>query len=257
MIEVAGEHIQYVAFHHHFGSGLPESPLHGNEYRKDPDLTWRHLMNAHKSLNAKLVEMRQQIEGSRVKLAMTEGHFALQGRNRCEVLSSWAAGVANARLLNVQARHGDVLTIATLADFCGTRWQVNAVMIPVPGGRSFMMPVARVMSLFRHHQGEEGARVLTCPDALDATASVTGDRVFLHVVNTERTRSVDAVLGVDGRAIVGGTALTLAGDPQHEILSHEDGVLEPIEAAVPESGAWTFPAASVTVIEIELAAKAG
>jgi hypothetical protein len=34
------------------------------------------------------------------------------------------------------------LKIATLADFCGTRWQVNAVMIPTPGGKSYMMPVA-------------------------------------------------------------------------------------------------------------------
>ena len=44
--------------------------------------------------------------------------------------------VANARLLNVHERHGDKLKIATLADFCGTRWQVNAIMIPVPGGNN-------------------------------------------------------------------------------------------------------------------------
>ena len=37
-----------------------------------------------------------------------------------------------ARLLNVHTRHGDVLKIATAADFCGNRWQVNAIMIPTP-----------------------------------------------------------------------------------------------------------------------------
>lgn len=256
MIEVAGDHIQYVAFHHHFGSGLPNSPLRGNEYRKDPDLTWQHLMNAHRSLDAKLSEMRQQVGGSHAKLAMTEGHFALQGRNRCEVLSSWAAGVANARMLNVQARHGDILKIATLADFCGTRWQVNAIMIPVPGGRSFMMPVARVMSLFRHHQGRQGAAVVSCPDGLDVAASVTGDRVFLHVVNTERARGLDAVLRVDGRSVAGGKVFTLAADPQYEVLADEEGVLQPVESALPAGGRWTFPAASVAAVEIELGGPA-
>ncbi len=108
-----------------------------------------------------------------IPLAMTECHFALPGRNRCEVLSTWAAGVANARLLNVHERHGDVLKIATLADFCGTRWQVNAIMIPTPGGKSYMMPVALVMALYRHHTGEQAVRVTKAPEALDVTASRT------------------------------------------------------------------------------------
>ena len=85
---------------------------------------------------------------------MTECHFAIPGRDRCDVLSTWAAGVAYARILNNHQRHGDVLKIATAADFCGTRWQVNAVMIPVPqGGKAYLMPVARVMQLYRHHIG--------------------------------------------------------------------------------------------------------
>ena len=89
---------------------------------------------------------REQVAGSGLPLALTECHLALRGRNRCEALSSWAAGVAMARLLNVHTRHGDVLKIATAADFCGTRWQVNAVIIPTPGGKSYLMPVARVMA---------------------------------------------------------------------------------------------------------------
>lgn len=67
-------------------------------------------------------------------MALTERNYSVEGRNRCEVLSSWAAGVSYARIMNLHERNGDVLKIATMADFCGTRWQVNALMIPVPTG---------------------------------------------------------------------------------------------------------------------------
>jgi hypothetical protein len=187
-----------------------------------------------------------------IPLAMTECHFALAGRNRCEVLSTWAAGVAYARMANVHERYGDKLKIATLADFCGTRWQVNAVMIPVPGGHSFMMPVARIMSLYRHHQGEHAVDVTNTPDGLDVTASITGDRVYLHVVNTQRTESVAATLAVQGKTIKGGRAFTLAGDPEFEVFEHRPDILHPVEKALPASGQWTFPPASVSAVELDV-----
>jgi len=164
----------------------------------------------------------------------------------------WAAGVANARLLNVNERHGDMLKIATAADFCGTRWQVNAVMIPVPGGPSFMMPVARVMSLYRHHTGRDAIKVENHPDALDVTASITGSKVFLHVVNTERTRSVDATLAVAGKKITGGRVFTLTADPIFEVFEHRPDLLEPVETPLPANGRWTFPAASVCAVELDV-----
>jgi hypothetical protein len=46
--------------------------------------------------------------------------------------ATWAAGVSYPRILNNRERHGDVLKIATAADFCGTRWQSNAVIIMTP-----------------------------------------------------------------------------------------------------------------------------
>src|SRR2546429_5523633 len=66
-------------------------------------------------------------------------------------MASWAAGVSYARILNTHQRHGDVLKIATAADFWGTRWQNNAVIIPTPKGnnRAYLQPVARVMQLYR------------------------------------------------------------------------------------------------------------
>lgn len=254
IMEMAGEHLQYIAFHHMFDPyrSDPKSPLRGIEYRKDPDRTWDALMNVYKAHEKRIQGIREQLDSYDVPLALTECHLALGGRNRCEVLSSWAAGVANARMANVHERNGDKLKIATLADFCGTRWQVNAVMIPVPGGPSFMMPVARVMCLYRHHSGEKAVTVVNHPDGLDVTASRTGNRVYLHVVNTLRTRSVDAELNVAGLKTTGGRAFTLAADPEFEVYRHRDDVLEPIEEKVPASGKWTFPPASVVAVELDV-----
>jgi hypothetical protein len=146
-------------------------------------------------------------------LALTECHYGIPGRNRCEVLSSWAAGVSYARLLNLHERNGDILKIATAADFCGTRWQNNAVMIPVPSGKSFMMPVAKVMSLYRRYSGKEYLEVSGVPDGLDITASRTGNIIYLHVVNTNHVRPIKTMLKVNKMFIKSGRAFELSTDP--------------------------------------------
>jgi alpha-L-arabinofuranosidase len=254
MIEIAGAELQYVAFHHMYRPGGNDSPLGGTEYRKDPARTWQFLMDAYKPHEAKIRQVREQTSGSGLPLALTECHFSLPGPNRCAVLSSWAAGVAMARLLNVHTREGDVLKIATAADFCGTRWQNNAIMIPVPHGRerAFMMPVARVMGLYRAHVGRQAVEVIKTPADLDVTASRSGDRVYLHVVNTSRTRSVDARLAVEGMAIRSGSVWEIAADPEFEVWSAVAEVIAPKRKDLAAGGLWTFPAASVSAVELEV-----
>jgi len=251
MIEVAGDLLDYVAFHHMFNPDSRDEPvLSWGRFRKDPARTWEQLMNAWKLHDAKIRRVRESLGGRRFPLALTECHYSIPGRNRCEVLSTWAAGVSYARLLNVHERHGDVLKIATAADFCGTRWQNNAVMIPVPGGRSFLMPVAHVMRLYRRHGGEKALAVRRAPAALDVTASRTGNRVFLHVVNTDRTRAVETVLRLPDLAATGGTVYEIAADPLVEILGNDPELLEPRVHPFPADGRWTFPPASVSAVEV-------
>jgi alpha-L-arabinofuranosidase len=253
MIEVAGEHLQFIAFHHMYdpGAGNKDSVLHDYEYRKDPATTWAQLMEAWRSHEAKIKVMRQQVEGTGIPLALTECHFSLRGPNRCEVLSSWAAGVAMARLLNVHTRHGDVLKIATAADFCGTSWQVNAILIPTSKGRgrAFMQPVARVMSLYRHHVGSRAVRVAKCPEGLDVTASRDGNRFFLHVINTSRDRAVDAQFRVEGLKGKGGKVFEIAADPSFEIRETSPDAFSPVEKVLPEDGCWRIPPAAVSAVE--------
>ena len=208
-------------------------------------------MNAAHVHDARIQRMRDETKDLATPLAMTECHFALPGRNRNEVLSSWAAGVANARLLNVHQRHGDRLKIATLADFCGTRWQVNAVMIPVPGGQAFLMPVGLVMNLYRHHTGRQAINVMKTPEGLDVVASRTQNRIFLHVVNTNRTQAVAAKLHVEAGQITAGRVFQLAADSRLEVLGRD--AIPLTEHVVPDTLAWRFPAASVSAVELEIA----
>lgn len=255
MLETAGEHLQYIAFHHMFDpyANDKNSPLRGITYRKDPAKTWDYLMNAFKPHQRKIEQMRQQVSSYQIPLALTECHFAFEGRNRCEVLSTWAAGVAYARLMNCHIRNGDILKIATLADFCGTRWQVNAIMIPVPGGESFMMPVAHIMSFYRKHMGTQALNVMQAPDGLDVTASRTADTIRLHVINTSQTRPVTCRMAVEGQSIESAKVFEMSADPMHEILAAEPDVLAPREKNLVGLDC-TFAPASLSMVTLSLQA---
>jgi len=225
MLDIAGEHLKYIAFHHMFNPdrNIPNSPLRGIEYRKDPAWTWERLMNACKVHEARIKRMREEVADYPVPLALTECHFSLPGRNRCEVLS----------------------------DFCGTRWQVNAIMIPVPGGKSYMMPVAIVMSLYRHHTGDKAVNVSEVPDGLDVTASRSSNRIYLHVVNTNRERSTTAKLVINGMKIRTGRIFELAANPEFEVIQTQSDRIVPVKKDLPKNGFWTFPPASVSAVELD------
>jgi alpha-N-arabinofuranosidase len=256
MAEIAGEHAQYLAFHHMFDPDSRERPvLRGELYRRDPAATWDQLMKAWQITDAKIRTVRDSLGARRVPLAMTECHFTIPGRDRCDVLATWAAGVSYARILNNHQRHGDVLKIATAADFCGTRWQNNAVMIPVPKGnnRAYLQPVARVMALYRHHIGSHAIAVAGMPDGLDVVASRRGDRVFLHVANTQRTKPVSTAFHIDGRIVRAGRVFEITADPTVELsyLNSAD-VMKTVERPLTAGSAWEFPAASVSAVELDL-----
>jgi alpha-L-arabinofuranosidase len=256
MIEVAGEHLQFLAFHHMFNPDSEKQPvLRGESYRRDAEATWQQLMKAWEITDAKIRLMREQRGRHQMPLALTECHFAIPGRDRGDVNSTWATGVSYARILNNHQRHGDVLKIATAADFCGTRWQNNAVMIPVPQGqgRAYLQPVARVMKLYRHHIGGDAITVKRTPGALDIAASRSGDTVFLHVVNTERTRAVKASFQIEGHSIQSGRVFEIADDPVVEVTYLNSAeVMRVIEKPMRTPEMWEFPAASVSAVELTL-----
>lgn len=254
MMETAGEHLDYIAFHHMFdpGEDIDNSPVRNNEYRRNPTATWEILMNGYKIHEQKILKLREETASYQIPLALTECHYAIEGRNRCEVLSSWAAGISYARIMNLHERHGDVLKIATMADFCGTRWQVNAVMIPVPSGQPFMMPVAKIMWLYGKHTGKDFIEISGMPQELDVTASRTEDTIFLHVVNTSRSKAIETTFNVDGHAIHAGKAFELSTDPEFELMSTKEDPLMPKTRTVDIEKPFAFTPASVTAVELSI-----
>ena len=255
MCEVAGEAIDYIAFHYHFGgSGLPDCPLNDEDYRKDPDNTWRHLMHTCKSLEAYIDAMREQVKPYGKRLAMTEGHYVLAGRDRCDVLSTWGAGVSYARCINVLERAADILDIATLADFFGNRWQVNALMLCTPDrwGEAYLQPVGEVMGLFRRHIGAYALEVGDEIDGVDLTASLSRDEkiLYVHAVNTSRLSDKTLELCLEGRRIKRIKAFTIAADAMTEITYRNTDVFRPRESET-EGNVFVLPAAGVSALEIE------
>ena len=242
--------VDLIAFHHHFDSGLPECPFPGNQYRVDFENTWHHFMNAHKSMENKIAELRDQCGGKH--LAMTEGHFSFKGKNRGNTLSTWAAGVAYARCHNVIHRNSDILEIATLADFCGNIWSSNALMIPTPihSGECYLMPVGAIMRLFSHHQGKFAVDI-SCGGSVDVVASRTGGKYFLHAANTDMHQAQTLRLAVDGKSIKKATMYYIDADPAEEIGLTNPHCFDPKTISL-EGDMVTLPAASVAAIEIEV-----
>ena len=254
MMEVAGEYINYIAFHQMFDPDDRKNPVLGKlNYRVDPDKTWDVLMKAVNIHEKKIVETRQRMDGYDVPLALTECHFDILDRDRGDVNSAWATGVAYARILNLHERHGDKLKIATAADFCGNRWQNNAVMIPTPNhsGPAFLMPVARVMSLYRRYSGKDFVSVTGQPAGLDITSSRSDEKIYLHVVNINRDKSVHAKLSLAGLNALSGQALQISVPPEQEITQFNPDLLNPKQLDFQVDQAWDFPAASVTAIELD------
>ncbi len=251
-----GDLIDLVAFHCHFARTRKQDgkALANHYYRQDPELVWNELTGACTQLDQKIVEMKKQVAPSGKRLAMTEGHFCIDdGRDRGDALSCWAAGVAYARNLNVIERHADVLDIATSADFFGNRWQVNAVMLPTPAyaGKPYLMPVGEVMKLFSGHVGEYAIPIDTLEAGVDATASMTGDTVYLHLVNTSSSNSVSIPLEVTGRNIRKVTAWEIAPGPWEDINMLDRDILQPQKREV-EPGSYRLATAGVATLEIEL-----
>jgi hypothetical protein len=231
--------------------------LRGEAYRRDPDAAWAQLMTAWQAADAKIRSVRDNLGSAKIPLAMTECHFVIPGRDRGDVLASWAAGVSYARILNTHQRHGDVLKIATAADICWTRWQNNAVIIPTPRGnnRAYLQPVARVMQLYRHHIGSHAIKVAGAPDGLDVVASRRGNTIYLHVANTQRTKSVAASVRIGGVAPSGGRVFEVTADPAVEVsYLNATEVMQTVERSFPTAGVWEFPAASVSALELTMGA---
>ena len=258
LCEKAGDDIDLVAYHYHYERYPKEykDQMENNNFRRDPDKTWELLMEMYKYMADRIDEMREKVTPYGKKLAMTESHFNLPGRNRNEMLSSWTMGVAYARSLNTVEHNSDIIDIATSADFFGNRWQVNAVILPTPvfaHSRAYLQPVAEVMKLFRHHIGSHALDV-SGMEKQDVTASISenGKTVYLHVVNPSAHAEQPITVSIDGKEVKSMKIFEIAKDPTDEIMETCIDIFKPVTKKV-EGATYTMPAASVAAIEVTLA----
>ncbi|MFB6249077.1 MAG: hypothetical protein ABEL97_10955 [Salinibacter sp.] len=162
--------------------------------------------------------------------------------------------------MNIYQRNGDLVKMCTGADFCGTRWTVNAVRMPVPhwGDDSYLLPVATVMRLFKKYKGEQGLSMNAVPSDLDIAASRSGKEVYLHVVNLSYNSAVEADLTVSGQSVGDGQVHEIAPERPREYVNRErPDVFAPEETSLDASGTptWRFPPRSVSVVTLDLEAS--
>jgi alpha-N-arabinofuranosidase len=119
------------------------------------------------------------------------------------------------------------------------------------------MPVGMIMALYRKHSGADALDVAAVPDDLDVTASRTDNRIFLHVANINRTQPVAARFDIRGYRVIAGRVSQIALDPEYEVFEHKPEITRPRESPVPAAGDWTFPAASVSAVELDISNEEG
>lgn len=259
LLKRAGEHIDMVAMHMMGQSPRrPDTVLKGLRYEKDPERAWEELIEMTGRLETRLNEMESVVAGQSptAGIAITEGHLSLSPHNANPILYEWLSAAYHAKSLNLYQRHGARVKIATAADFNGTRWTNNALMLQVPRGASYLMPVGSIARLFQKHNGTHGIEVKTAPASLDVAASRAGGKVYLHVANLEYKRSVEATLMVAGMQVVSGRVYEIAPeDPRQYVSQDQPEVFQPREAELPTGAAprWRFAARSVSAVELNVA----
>jgi hypothetical protein len=256
MAKRAGEHLSYIAIHMMGQSPRrPDSVLRGLRYQHEPERAWEELNELADRVETRVSEVEHALDsiGARQGLAITEGHLSLPPHNANPLLYEWLSAVYHVRSLNIYQRHGARVRIATAADFQGNRWTVNALMLQTPGRLSYLMPVGSIMRLFRKHSGTQGVSATAPTRDLDIAASRTGSTVFLHVLNTNYSRAVEAGFEIASARITGGRVFEIAPkDPREYVGPEQPKIFDPVEKALPAGSRWTFPARSVSVVELQV-----
>jgi alpha-L-arabinofuranosidase len=256
LIERAGEYLDFVAIHMMGQSPKrPNSVLKGLLYQQEPERAWEELLELSNAVETRVRELENAIgpHAGKIGIAITEGHLSLGPRNTHPILAEWLSSAYHARSLNIYQRHGANVKIATAADFEGTRWTNNAVMLAVPSGKSYLMPVASIARLFKRCNGKQGVAVNSAPSGLDIAASRTDNSIFLHVANLQFRNSVEASFAVTGMKVAGGKTWAIAPENLRQFVSlDQPDVFRPVEATIPNGSdlKWRFPAGSVTAVEL-------
>ncbi|MDH5386680.1 MAG: alpha-L-arabinofuranosidase [Candidatus Aminicenantes bacterium] len=257
MLERAGEYLDLISMHMMGIYPRNDTLITGFEYQKDPEAAWEKLLELSDVADFRIKAMKEELASAQsgIGIAVTEGHLSLQPYNANMILTEWLSAVYHARIMNTYLRHADRVKICTGADFCGTRWTVNAVMMPVPRGKSFLLPIGIIMRLYKRRGGNQGLRVESTPSGIDIAATRRGNTVCLHVLNTNFRSPVRTTIEVKGKKITGGRVFEIAPeDARAYVNQSRPDALDPVEKPLTgeSNPGWTFPARSVSVVQLDL-----
>jgi alpha-L-arabinofuranosidase len=249
-----GKDLDFVAYHQ---MGIyprrNDTVLKSFDYLKDPAQAWEELLELASIAEFRIKTMKEELGSinSDAALAVTEGHLSLSPYNTNNILRSWLSAAYHVKTMNAYLRHGDRIRICTGADFNGSRWTVNAVMMPQPGGASFLMPIGHLMKWFNREKGTHGISVQNCPKELDIAATIDDNTVYLHVLNTSFTNSLSSNIKIKDKTITGGKVLEMAPeDRMVHIDQTRPRLFEPVEKTWSQK--WSFPPASVSIVKLNI-----
>jgi hypothetical protein len=143
-----------------------------------------------------------------------------------------------------------------MADFCGNRWQVNAIMMPTPvvaSSKAYFQPVGTVMKLYSQHIGKYA---IDCPalSGIDSVASVSedGKKIFVHLVNTSKDFGKQVDVDIPDGNIKCITAYEIApSDVFSEVYEYEPDIFNETKKVLTKNS-YYLPSGAVSVLEIEL-----
>ena len=257
MLQENGDLLDMVAIH--MMGIYPENTrsITGMEYFKYPEEAWKELLDLAKIAEYRLSKLKKILNsiGSEAKIAVTEGHLSLSPYNTNTILMNWLSAAYHARTMNTYLRHADKVSICTGADFFGTRWTVNSVRLPVPGGDSYLLPVGTIMKLYQKHRGDKGIFVSNYPSELDVAATRKGDKIYLNILNTQYATPVKINVNVDGYTIKAATHHEIA--PSEQLAYVDDArrdTFDPVEKQITNPQEVIIQPASVNVIELQIKA---
>ena len=110
----------------------------------------------------------------------------------------------------------------------------------------YLQPVGSIMGLFSAHMGEYAVEA-AAPDKIDVSASISGDKLFLHLVNLDSCNACKLELpAAEGKKI---KVWEIASELDSEVNEGAPEIFAPREFEL-QSNVYTIPAAGVAAIEI-------
>jgi len=228
VLRAAGDNIDYLAIHHYYGrheagndlSKLFARPLFFERFYQDVAQLLREL----------------KLDG-RVKLAINEWGLDLPADRQYSIESA----IYGARLMNVFERSGELVEMSAVSDLVNG-WPGG--IIQASRHDVFTTPIYLVNQLYNTHRGDVRlSTTISTPD-VDATASRSGNTIFIKAVNTNLTSSFVTTIALEG--VVG------AARAEIQTISGRAAAVESKSIPVGRRFTTTLPKQSVSVITIKL-----